>query len=171
MKATPGLHSPLFLRDSAGFEDKNSWNRRTTPTPGSGGCGKLRSLLELHLFVIEFVQVVPNRDQIKLQLDRIQPSSDNALIPAVLFYDTEGALCLDGAVHTQQRSVDAFEVVKNFFMELGKLLIYADRSVLFCLLTPVRIRAAAAILAFVDFLLSPVLIPLDRLSVCKVDFL
>ena len=55
-------------------------------------------------------------------------------------------------------------------MELGKLLIYADRSVLFCLLTPVRIRASAAILAFVDFLLSPVLIPLDRLSVCKVEF-
>ena len=170
VKATPGLHSPSFLRNSASFEDENSWNGCTTPTPGSGGCGKLRSLLELHLFVIEFVQVVPNRDQIKLQLDRIQPSSDNALIPAVLFYDPEGALCLNGAVHTQQRSVDAFEVVKNFFMELGKLLIDTDRLVLFCLLTPVRIRASAAILAFVDFLLSPVLIPLDRLSVCKVEF-
>ena len=42
-----------------------------------------------------FVEVVTDRNQIKLQLDGIQPSAYHALVPTVVFEDTEGALGLD----------------------------------------------------------------------------
>ena len=75
------------------------------------------------MFIEEFVQVVPDRNQIKLQLHGIQTSAHYSLIPTVIFEYAEGAFCLDRAVHTEKCPVDALKIIQNFFVNGSKLLV------------------------------------------------
>lgn len=67
-------------------------------------------LAELVVFIEIFVEVVADRNQIKLQPRGIQPSAHYSLVPAVIFEDAEGAFGLDRTVHAQQSTVNAVEV-------------------------------------------------------------
>ena len=58
-------------------------------------------LAEPVVFIEIFVEVVADRNQIKLQPHGIQPSAHYSLVPAVIFEDAEGAFGLDRTVHAQ----------------------------------------------------------------------
>ena len=58
-------------------------------------------LAEPVVFIEIFVEVVADRDQIKLQSYGIQPSAHYSLVPSVIFEDAEGAFGLDRTVHAQ----------------------------------------------------------------------
>ena len=102
------------------------------------------------------VEVVADRDQKKLHPDQIQTSADDPAVLPVLFHDPEGAFRLDRPVHPQERSVGAVQVVQHFPVHRRQLLVQADRPVPVALLTPFSVRTAAAVLALVDLLLTPV---------------
>ena len=122
------------------------------------------------MFIEVFVKVVPNRNQIKLQLDGIQASSDSPLVPSVIFQYAKCTLSLDRAIHAEKGAVDAFEVAQYFFVDSREFLVQADRSVLFSLLTLFSIRATAAVLTLKDLVLPSVEITFDRRSVSKLEF-
>lgn len=62
------------------------------------------------------VEVMADRNQIKLQLDRIQLSEDHALVPAIVLEDAEGAFGLDRTVHLQHCTMNALEVFQNLLL-------------------------------------------------------
>ena len=75
------------------------------------------------MFIKIFVEVVADRNQIKLQPDRLQTSAHHSLVPTVVFEGAEGALGLDRTVHPKQRTVNAVEVAQDFLMYGSKFLI------------------------------------------------
>ena len=85
--------------------------------------GNSSGFAEPVVFIEIFVEVVTDRNQIKLQPDRIQPSAHHSLVPTVVFEDAEGALGLDRTVHPKQRTVNTVEVAQDFLVYGSKLLV------------------------------------------------
>ena len=118
--------------------------------------------LEAVGFVIVFVQVVTDRNEIKLQFHEIQASAHNSFVAAILFHDAEGTFCLDGSVHSQQGSVSALQVIQNLPVHRSQFLVQPNRAIAVGLFTLFCVGTATAILAFIDFFLSTIQVPFDR---------
>lgn len=148
------LHSS-FLNYRA--EEENYNKDKSPPYPHwcvafySSGSG-----LEAVGFVIVFVQVVTDRNEIKLQFHEIQASAHNSFVAAILFHDAEGTFCLDGSVHSQQGSVSALQVIQNLLVHRSQFLVQTNGAIAVGLFALSRIRAVATILAFIDFFLSAI---------------
>lgn len=63
------------------------------------------------VFIEVFVKVVTDRNQVKLQPDGIQTSSDGSFVASVIFENAKCALGLDRSVHSEQGTVDIVEIV------------------------------------------------------------
>ena len=98
------------------------------------------------------------------QKQALQATSVGSGIRAVPLDTSEGTLGLDGAVHAQQGAVDAVEVVENFLVEAGKLLIEADGAVALSFGAFILVWTARAIFALIKFLRSTVEVAPDRYS-------
>ena len=70
-------------------------------------CGFFHSIM----FVVEFVEIMSYWNQKKFQLNWIKSSSDDSLVPTVIFYDAESTFSLYGAIHSEQGTMNAFEIV------------------------------------------------------------
>ena len=65
----------------------------------------------------------------KLEFYPFQAFSDDSLVPLVIFYDSQTALCLDRMVHLEKCSVDALQVVKDFPVESRQFFVEPNRPV------------------------------------------
>ena len=111
---------------------------------------------------------MPDRDEKNFEPYGINTSSHDPFVPTVILHDPKGAFCLYGTVHSQERSMDALQVVYHFLMHGGKLTVDPYSLVLIALSTPFRIRTSGAILASVYFLLPAIDVPFYMLAVLKV---
>ena len=79
----------LEVRAKQGKENSPPYPRRKWLVENSSSRAEAEVLIE------KFVQVVTDRNQIKLQLHGIQASADHSFIPTVIFEDAESTLGLD----------------------------------------------------------------------------
>ena len=124
-----------------------------------------RCPLESGLFVIIFVQIVPNKHKKQFQPHFFQRSSPKSSVFPVFFHHPKGTLCLDGSVHLQISSVDAVQVLQNLFMYRSQFLFQVNRSVLVSPLALFCVGTAAAVFTDIHFHLSAVLVLRYRFSV------
>lgn len=121
-------------------------------------------------FIIVFIQVVSNRNQVEFQFHEIQASAHDPLVAAILFHDAESAFRLDGSVHAQQGSVGTLQVVQDLPVHRGQFQVQLNTAIAVGLLALACVGTAAAILAFIDFFLSAIQVPFDCSSISKPEY-
>ena len=62
------------------------------------------------------IEIVPDRDKENFEPYGINTSSHDPFIPAVILHDPKGAFCLYGTIHSQERPMDALQVVYHFLV-------------------------------------------------------
>jgi len=122
-------------------------------------------------FQVEFVEIKPTGNQSGLQNKAIQAPPPGPGVGTVPFHFSKRTLGLDRAVHAQQGSVGAVEIVENFLMETGQLLVQTNGAVPLCLGALLLERTAGAVLALVDLLGSAVTVPLHWDGAQEAEFL
>ena len=102
-------------------------------------------------------------------MDRFNPSSDDPLIPPVILHNAKSTFCLNRAVHSEQCSMYALQVVYDFLMHGCKFMIDTDRAVLFRLLASLCIWASGTILTLIHFFLPAILISIYMFTILKME--
>ena len=102
---------------------------------------------------------MPDRDEENFEPYGIYTSSHNPFVPAIIFHDPKGTFCLYGTIHSQERSMDALQVVYHFLVHGGKLTVDPYSSVLIALSAFFCIRTSGAVLTSVYFLLPAIGVP------------
>jgi len=151
---------------SFGENHNFSLKKSITPlTPQIGFLTVLCSFQFPHLFVVEFIEILSDRNKINFQANRIDSSSRDSFVPTVTFYDSKCSFGLDGSIHSEQSTMDTFQIFYHFFMHSGKFMVDSHRSVFIGLFTFVCIWTSATVFTLVYFFLSSVLIPFYMLAV------
>lgn len=94
------------------------------------------------------------------------PSNDS-FIPTIIFHDSKSTFNLYGTVHSQQCSMNTFQVFDYFPMHCSQFPIDPYRSVFICFFTSFSIWTSTAVFALIQFFLAPVRISPHRLAVQK----
>ena len=94
------------------------------------------------MFVIEFIEVETDRNQENLQFNPLLTFPHQPFVPSVIFHYAESALGLYRSVHSEKRTVNAFEVVQHLLVHGGKLMVQADGSVFVAFFALFCVRAA-----------------------------
>lgn len=109
---------------------------------------KLCGFVNSHFFIVIFIKVLSDRNQKYFQLYRIYSSSHNSLVPSVAFHYAKCPLGLYGAIHSQQCSMNAFQIFDYLFVHLGQFLIDSNGSIFIGLLALGCIRASATVFVY-----------------------
>ena len=104
------------------------------------------------------VQVKTAAYQSNLQNCLVYAPPSEPFVPSVGFYFTVGPFRLYGAIHPQQRAMNAVQVVQNLFMEGCQFIVQPNDSVKPALVTFGSVRTVAAIFTLVNFQLASVLV-------------
>ena len=123
------------------------------------------------LLPMVFVQVEANRNQKNFHFHWIHASSDNPVIFPIVLHHSESTFCLDSTVPSQQKSAGICQSSDDVSMDLCKLTIQADPSVMRCFLATFCIRTAIAVLTFIDFFLTAILVALNVFPVDEFELL
>ena len=118
---------------------------------------------------MEFIQVLPYRNEKNLESDGFNPSSNDPAVTTIVLHDPESAFRLDGTVHSEKGSLYAFQVLHDFMMHGGELPVDPDGAIFISFLTSFRIRAPGAVFAGIDLFLTSVVVPLYMLAVLQVE--
>ena len=114
-----------------------------------------------------FIEIVPDRDEENFESYRIYASSHNPFVPAIILHDPKSTFCLYRTIHSQERPMDALQVVYHFLMHGGKLMVDPHSSILIALFASFCIRTSRAILASIYFFLPTIVIPPYMAAVLK----
>ena len=126
---------PLFYKK---IQIMQGNERILPPTPYESGADNLCGCLCFLLFVVEFIQILPYRNEENLESDGFNPSSNNPAVTTVVLHDPESAFRLDGTVHSEKDTMYAFQVLHDFMMHGGELPVDPDSAIFISLLTSFR---------------------------------
>ena len=108
------------------------------------------------------VQVKTAAYQGNLQNYFVYAPSSEPFVSSVCLYFAISPFGLYGTVHTEQRAMNAVQVVENFLVEGSQFIVQPNDSVKSAFVTFRSMWAAAVILALVKLYGSPVLVALYR---------
>ena len=114
-----------------------------------------------HPFQMVLVQVKTAGYQPYLQNYSFCTSAAQSFVLPIPLDPAKGTLCLNAAIHSQQRTVNTVQVVQNFFMELCQFRIDTNNTVSLALVTFLTVWTACAIFAPVVFFCPSIPIALD----------
>ena len=72
---------------------------------------------------MEFIQVMAKDNQEKLKFYPLQAFSYDSLVPSILFHNTETAFRLNGSIHPEQSTMNAFQIIENFFVKSSQFFV------------------------------------------------
>ena len=92
----------------------------------------------------------------KFKFYPFQAFSDDSLVPPVILHDSETALCLNRSVHSEESSMDAFQIIENFLVEGCQFFIKPNCSVFIGFFALLSVWTVAAIFALVNLFLTAI---------------
>ena len=108
------------------------------------------------------VQVKTAAYQGNLQNCLVYAPSSEPFVSSVCLYFAVSPFGLYGSVHSEQRTMNAVQVVEHFLVEGSQFIVQPNDSVKSAFVTFRSMWAAAAILALVKLYSSPILVALYR---------